>query len=65
MQLGVERLQVELLSANSRRLDKIVALSGKTKIEIINYLILSADLSDFGVVSPIDYVAPTVNPLIL
>lgn len=47
MELGVERLQVELSSSNGRRLDKIVALSGKTKIEIINYLILSADMNDF------------------
>ncbi|MGK0270033.1 MAG: hypothetical protein ACI88H_000666 [Cocleimonas sp.] len=47
MGLGVERLQVDLSSLNNGRLNQIVALSGKTKIEIINYLISNADLSDF------------------
>ena len=47
MGLGSECLQVELSSSNSRRLDKIATLSGKTKIEIINNFILDADLSDF------------------
>jgi hypothetical protein len=47
MQLGTERLQVDLSSLNSRRLDQIVSLSGKTKIAIINDLISNANLSDF------------------
>ena len=47
MALDSERLQVELSLSNSRRLNEIVALSGKTKIEIINYLILNADFGDF------------------
>jgi hypothetical protein len=44
---GSEQLQVEFTSNNRRRLDEIVKKSGKTKIEIINYLILHADVMDF------------------
>jgi hypothetical protein len=47
MGLGVERLQVDISSLNSHRLDQIVSHSGKTKIAIINDLISNADLSYF------------------
>lgn len=46
--IGTERLQVEITLRNAQRLDEIVKISGgKTKIEIINYLIRNADLSEF------------------
>lgn len=44
-----ERLQVEITRSNKTRLDRIVKLSGKTKIEIINQLIESVDLEEFEV----------------
>ena len=47
MELGKHRLQVDLSSTNNRRLNEIVALSGKSKVEIINDLILRADYCDF------------------
>lgn len=42
-----ERLQVEITKSNKRLLDKLVEVSGKTKIEIINQLIREADVSEF------------------
>jgi hypothetical protein len=44
---GAERLQVELTKSNKKLLDKLVDVSGKTKIEIINQLIGNALISDF------------------
>ena len=44
---GKALLQVELTEPSRLRLNKIAVLSGKTKIEIIDYLILNADLSEF------------------
>lgn len=41
------QLQVVISSSIKNHLDKIVQASGKTKVEIINYLILHADLMDF------------------
>ena len=41
------QLQVVISSSSKNHLDKIVQASGKTKVEIINYLILHADLMDF------------------
>ena len=40
---NAERLQVEITSLNKAKLDKLVLLSGKTKIEIINLLISTAN----------------------
>ncbi len=42
-----QRLQVEITRTNKAKLDKLVEISGKTKIQIINLLILQADLSEF------------------
>ena len=42
-----ERLQVEITRSNKALLNKIVNLTGKTKIEIINHLIANADLNEF------------------
>lgn len=42
-----ERLQVEITKSNKLLLDKLVNVSGKTKIEIINQLIASANISEF------------------
>jgi len=42
-----ERLQVEITRNNKAKLDQIVELSGKTKIEIINQLISNVDLKVF------------------
>ena len=42
-----ERLQVEITKSNKRLLDKLVEVSGKTKVEIINQLIADAMVSDF------------------
>ena len=44
---GKELLQVEITDASRRKLSLMVFKSGKTKIEIIDYLILNADLSEF------------------
>lgn len=44
---GTERLQVELTKINKKHLDKLVEVSGQTKIEIINQLIGNALLADF------------------
>jgi hypothetical protein len=44
---STERLQVEITSSNKIRLNQLVKISGKTKIEIINYLITNADLEEF------------------
>jgi len=44
---NAERLQVEITRSNKTRLNQLVKLSGKTKIEIINYLIENANLEDF------------------
>lgn len=44
---STERLQVEITSSNKIRLNQLVKISGKTKIEIINYLIANADLEEF------------------
>jgi hypothetical protein len=43
---STERLQVEITSSNKSRLNQLVTTSGKTKIEIINYLIANADLEE-------------------
>lgn len=45
--MSTERLQVEITDANRRRLDQLVKTSGKTKIQIINYLISNSDISEF------------------
>lgn len=42
-----ERLQVEITKSNKLLLDKLVEVSGKTKIEIINQLISEANVSEF------------------
>ena len=42
-----DRLQVEITKGNKGKLDQLVKLSGKTKIEIINQLIVNADLEEF------------------
>jgi len=44
---NAQRLQVEITKTNKDRLDQLVEISGKTKIEIINLLIAQADLSEF------------------
>lgn len=44
---NTERLQVEITRSNKRLLDKLVEVSGKTKIEIINQLIADAVISEF------------------
>ncbi len=44
---NAERLQVEITKSNKLLLDKLVEVSGKTKIEIINQLIASASVSEF------------------
>lgn len=44
---NTERLQVEITRSNKRLLDKLVEVSGKTKIEIINQLIANAVVSEF------------------
>lgn len=44
---NAERLQVELSRSNKSRLDKLVNVSGMTKIQIINQLIANADISEF------------------
>lgn len=44
---GAERLQVELTKSNKKHLDKLVKVSGQTKIEIINQLIQNALIADF------------------
>ncbi|MGB5444020.1 MAG: hypothetical protein WBM99_00825 [Psychromonas sp.] len=44
---GTERLQVEITKSNKQLLDKLVNVSGKTKIEIINQLIENALIADF------------------
>lgn len=42
-----QRLQVEITQTNKTRLDQLVKISGKTKIEIVNILIEKANLSEF------------------
>ena len=44
---NAQRLQVEITKTNKDRLDQLVEISGKTKIDIINLLIAQADLSEF------------------
>ena len=44
---NAQRLQVEITKTNKDRLDQLVEMSGKTKIEIINLLIAKADFSEF------------------
>ena len=44
---GKELLQVEITDASRSKLSLMVFKSGKTKIEIIDYLISNADLSEF------------------
>ena len=44
---NAERLQVEITHLNKAKLDELVLLSGKTKIEIINLLISTANIQDF------------------
>ncbi|MEL0630738.1 hypothetical protein [Psychromonas aquatilis] len=44
---NAERLQVEITQLNKAKLDELVLLSGKTKIEIINALISTANIEDF------------------
>lgn len=41
-------LQCTLYASATAKLDKLVDVSGKTKMEIINQLIVSADLSEFA-----------------
>jgi hypothetical protein len=42
-----ERLQVEITKSNKQLLDKLVEVSGNTKVEIINQLIANANISEF------------------
>ena len=42
-------LQCTLYAANSRKLDELVKISGKSKGDLINRLILDASLSDFAI----------------
>jgi len=44
---NAERLQVEITQLNKTKLDELVLLSGKTKIEIINLLISTANAEEF------------------
>lgn len=44
---GRDRLQIELTKNNKAKLDDLVKISGRTKIEIINLLISDANLSKF------------------
>lgn len=44
---NAERLQVEITQLNKAKLDELVLLSGKTKIEIINLLISTAKIEEF------------------
>ncbi len=44
---NTERLQVEITKNNKQLLNKLVDISGKTKIEIINQLIANAVVSEF------------------
>jgi len=44
---NAERLQVEITRSNKAKLDDLVIASGKTKIEIINLLISTANKKDF------------------
>ena len=44
---STERLQVEITKSNKQLLDKLVEVSGKTKIDIINQLIANAVVSEF------------------
>lgn len=44
---NAERLQVEITRSNKAKLDNLVIASGKTKIEIINFLISTANKKDF------------------
>jgi hypothetical protein len=47
-----ERLQVEITRSNKSRLDQLVRISGKTKIEIINQLIENAELEEYQKQNP-------------
>ena len=44
---NAERLQVEITKENKKKLDKLVNISGKTKIQIINQLIANSKIGDF------------------
>lgn len=44
---NAERLQVEITRLNKAKLDDLVLASAKTKIEIINFLISTANKNDF------------------
>lgn len=44
---NTERLQVEISQTNKHLLNRMVEMSGKTKIEVINLLIENADLREF------------------
>lgn len=44
---STKRLQVEITKSNKQLLDKLVEVSGKTKIDIINQLIANAVVSEF------------------
>lgn len=44
---NAQRLQVEITTTNKAKLNKLVEISGKTKIQIINRLIAQAELSEF------------------
>jgi len=46
---NAERLQVEITHLNKAKLDELVLLSGKTKIEIINLLISTANPEEFEI----------------
>ena len=44
-----QMLQCTLYAQSTAKLDELVKMSGKTKMEIINRLIISADLSEFAI----------------
>lgn len=46
---STDRLQVEITRSNKAKLEHLVAQSGKTKIQIINQLIESADAGAFDI----------------
>ena len=46
---NAERLQVEITRSNKAKIDNLAIASGKTKIEIINFLISTANINDFEI----------------
>lgn len=46
---SLQLLQCTLYASSNTKLDKLVEVSGKTKMEIINQLILGSDISEFTI----------------